>query len=89
MNTTTAQEIALTATCCPTGVTFTATFTGPDADRIAAAWIRSRRNYAFSTADLDLEPEEFPETLDTLFPTCEHGLSESLCAGPGHYPADH
>ncbi|WGH21132.1 hypothetical protein SEA_CASSIA_59 [Arthrobacter phage Cassia] len=21
--------------------------------------------------------------------TCEHGLSSWLCAGPGHYPADH
>ena len=20
---------------------------------------------------------------------CEHGLSASLCAGPGHYPSDH
>lgn len=22
-------------------------------------------------------------------PTCEHGLSASLCAGPGHYPMDY
>ena len=21
-------------------------------------------------------------------PSCEHGLSQSLCAGPGHYPMD-
>lgn len=28
------------------------------------------------------------ELLEFLSPTCEHGLSLMLCAGPGHYPAD-
>jgi hypothetical protein len=23
-----------------------------------------------------------------LYPTCVHGLSDALCAGPDHYPAD-
>jgi hypothetical protein len=25
---------------------------------------------------------------DLLYPTCEHGLSLALCAGPQHYPYD-
>lgn len=35
--------------------------------------------------DFDL----YPVLYDTLHPTCEHGLSERLCAGPNHYPLDH
>lgn len=41
------------------------------------------------------ETEEYPiplsagRLLTLLYPTCEHGLSADLCAGPGHYPMDH
>lgn len=31
---------------------------------------------------------DFPLTYDALYPTCEHGMSASLCAGPNHYPSD-
>jgi hypothetical protein len=32
--------------------------------------------------------DEHERLLDYLHPKCDHGLSASLCAGPGHYPAD-
>jgi hypothetical protein len=41
------------------------------------------------------ETSEYPiplsagRLLERLYPTCEHGLSADLCAGPGHYPMDH
>lgn len=44
---------------------------------------------------LVIEPDEdtdwtlFPLTYDIVFPTCEHGMSMSLCHGPNHYPMDY
>ncbi len=35
-----------------------------------------------------MDAGRFPTLFDLLYPTCEHGLSASLCDGPGHYPAD-
>lgn len=39
-------------------------------------------------ADAERVMDTWPLMADKLWPTCEHGLSASLCAGPGHYPAD-
>lgn len=65
---------------------FDAVFTGPNADAIAVAFMDARkRTHSFSVSE-DFDEEVFPLTADSLFPTCEHGLSESLCAGPMHYP---
>lgn len=46
-------------------------------------------NHAFfeveeAPIDFDLAPRLY----DFLNPTCEHGLSAHLCAGPQHYPYD-
>lgn len=32
-------------------------------------------------------PDQYERLLEVLHPTCEHGLSLSLCHGPGHYPS--
>lgn len=33
-------------------------------------------------------PDSWTRMNDKLYPTCEHGLSAWLCAGPEHYPTD-
>lgn len=33
-----------------------------------------------------VEWDLFPKTFDRLFPTCEHGMSATLCMGPMHFP---
>lgn len=64
------------------------TFEGPAADARAAAYIATHGHLALWAAE-DNEWDAFPLAADALDPQCEHGLSRSLCAGPGHYPADH
>lgn len=67
----------------------------------AIAFIRQRQeaNEALTSAGeygggyawFPLEDSPLPDQWDALyhllFPTCEHGLSEDLCMGPGHYPS--
>ena len=60
-------------------------FEGPNADRMAADYI-ARKGYLVIEEDQDLI--NYPLTAEALYPSCEHGLSLSLCAGPGHYPMD-
>lgn len=94
MPTTTAPVLALDVHICAQRRSYLATFTGPDADKIAAEFIKAR----YSTHAFNLEVEgqtedtldlaDFPLVSDLLFPVCQHGLSAHLCAGPGHYPAD-
>jgi hypothetical protein len=45
-------------------------------------------NHAFFTVEASPLANGWENLEAWLYPTCEHGLSESLCAGPGHYPAD-
>lgn len=45
-------------------------------------------NHAFyEPQDSDI-PESWATLLDILYPTCEHGLSASLCMGSNHYERD-
>ncbi|WIC90175.1 hypothetical protein SEA_VROOMVROOM_25 [Arthrobacter phage VroomVroom] len=62
-------------------------FQGPQADAMAAEYIKTRPGH-FDLDYEDWEPAEIPLTMEALDPTCEHGLSSRLCAGPGHY-SDH
>lgn len=88
METAAPAPVALEAHHCRNGVTYTVTFTGPGADAAAAEYMQARgATHAFALADEDLDWTAAPLTFAELFPSCEHGLSESLCAGPGHYPA--
>jgi hypothetical protein len=41
--------------------------------------------YELEEAPVD---EQYGALLDYLYPTCEHGLSESNCYGPQHYYYD-
>lgn len=78
--------IALWANHCKKGTNFIVRF--PDEDQ-ALAWIKER---ASTHVVSQIESEPIPETaerlLDYLYPSCEHGLSASLCVGPNHYPMD-
>lgn len=59
------------------------TITGTDAH--LADWLTRRGTQLVidedAVANLDA-----PLTHATLWPTCEHGLSQRLCYGEGHYP---
>lgn len=61
-------------------------FDGPNADALAADYI-SRKGHLVIEAE-DYDPNEFPMVEEKLYPSCEHGLSASLCAGPDHYPME-
>ncbi len=76
---------------------FQVTFTGPEASKNAIAYFtrkgaeRDAENpwgkYAWFL-DESFQGEIDAELSNFLWPSCEHGLSLALCAGPGHYPAD-
>jgi hypothetical protein len=66
------------------GSSWTATFDGPDAERWALAYVSARSStHAFSESRVNPVAARFAKLLDMLHPTCEHGLSLDLCAGPG------
>ena len=55
----------------------------------ALAFIGQRQaTHAVTETEESQIPASWSRLLDLLYPTCEHGLSASLCDGPGHYPAD-
>lgn len=58
-------------------------------DEQAAAFILSRYSTHVvrpeTEADAELVMDTWPVTADLLWPTCEHGLSGSLCSGPNHF----
>ncbi len=87
--TTAAPEIKLLATCCATQVSYTVTFAGAGADAAAVEYLTTRgATHAFEFADEDgSDFTTAPLLFAAMFPSCEHGLSEWLCAGPNHYPA--
>ena len=62
-------------------------FEGPNADKMAADYI-GRKGHLVIQADHDADLSSFPLTEEALYPSCEHGLSASLCAGPDHYPME-
>lgn len=87
MTATTAPEIRLHCRACQIGGGYVVVFDGPDPEPVALAYLEARRS-THSVAELDDAPidDRYEKLLALLYPTCEHGLSESLCAGLGHYP---
>lgn len=81
--------IALEVHACALRHSYKATFTGPDADAMAARFIekRSSTHAFFLWSEEEHADEEMPLTMDALYPQCEHGLSLRLCYGPDHYPS--
>jgi hypothetical protein len=65
---------------------FTVRFVGDNVDARAAEYIKRKGKLVFDIADDQLDGH--PLTQEALYPSCEHGLSAWLCAGPGHYPTD-
>lgn len=85
------QPIVLEVHICDQRRSYKATFTGPEADALAAQFIKDKNatcnhvcypwdqeDEVWATADL---------TVAALYPTCEHGMSLSLCYGPYHFPS--
>jgi hypothetical protein len=80
------QEIALFVVNTTTQMGYTARFPSEDA---ALTWIEERKStHVFTELHDEPVPDDAERLLDYLNPSCEHGLSASLCAGPGHYPPD-
>lgn len=81
------EGIALWAHHCKNRTNFIVRFLDQDQ---AIAWIEERKS---THAVTQIEGEPIPETaerlLDYLYPSCEHGLSASLCVGPTHYPMEY
>jgi hypothetical protein len=71
-----------------TGSSVRVVFQGPEADAMAAEYVRTHGHLTIS-GDEHNEWDAFPLVTAALYPQCEHGMSLWLCAGPGHYPADH
>jgi hypothetical protein len=86
--TATAKDLRLTVYTRGGWHRYAAVFTGPNADAMAVAFIEARSKTCSFGVDEEFDHEVFPLTDACLNPTCEHGLSERLCAGPGHYPMD-
>lgn len=60
-------------------------FYGPQAEDHALAFLARRDAYEIEELPIDAQ---YGRLLDALDPLCEHSMSLSLCAGPGHYPMD-
>ncbi|AVD99370.1 hypothetical protein SEA_BILLNYE_198 [Streptomyces phage BillNye] len=65
---------------------FTVRFLGGNLDARAANYVKRNVHLVFLIDDDQLDGH--PLLQEALYPSCEHGLSLSLCAGPGHYPMD-
>lgn len=85
-----AESIALEIHICDQRRSYLAHFEGPDAETMALQFIEPR-GMTHAIYELESEPFDYyryPKLYDFLYPTCEHGLSANLCAGPSHYPLD-
>lgn len=66
----------------------------PEADAAAAAFFARATKYTvgapYNVCHVDEETTGplGDKLMDFFYPTCEHGLSADLCAGPQHYPYD-
>lgn len=87
MTTSPAPEIRLHCHAVATGGFYTVVFDGTDPEPAAIAFYESH-TATHSIVELEDAPIDarYGTLLELLHPTCEHGLSASLCAGLGHYP---
>lgn len=65
---------------------FVVRFVGDNVDARAAEYIKRKGHFVFMVDDDQYDGH--PLMQEALHPSCEHGLSLSLCAGPNHYPMD-
>jgi hypothetical protein len=83
-------DIALDIHICDQRRSFRVTFTGPDAEAHALAFLAPRCS-THATHEIENEPidsDAFPLLYAYLYPECEHGMSLSNCYGPQHYYFD-
>ena len=85
------QNIRIQMHNCDTGVSYSATFTGPHAEDHALAYIdRKAATHHIHEPDdqAPLDAERFPRLLERLYPLCHHGMSLGLFMdpiGPHHF----
>jgi hypothetical protein len=64
-------------------ISYQVAFEGPQAEDLALAYMSARKALHFGDVyDLPFSYEAFPRMADALHPTCEHGLSLSMCMDP-------
>lgn len=81
------DKITLLAASCWNNVYFTVTF---PTEALAVDYVTTRGDHlAFFPFDDEtpVDLDRYPALAEALFPSCEHGLSQQLCYGEGHYPA--
>jgi hypothetical protein len=77
------SEITLEVHICDQRRSYLAHFATEDQ---ALAFVAGRsHDHAFYEAEGAALPSSADRLLEWLYPTCEHGLSQSLCVGPEHY----
>ena len=84
--------ITLEIHICDQRRSYLVTFEGPDAQRMAIEFVKTR-SATHAIWELQDQPDRWidhrhGELLELLYPTCPHGLSESNCYGPQHYYFD-
>lgn len=78
-------SVTLDAIICKGHHRYSVTFATEDQ---AITYVMARRStHAFYNSEVNPLCNGWENLAEILYPTCEHGLSESLCAGPDHYPA--
>lgn len=86
------EAITLEACNVKIGHFYRVTFEGPDAERMALAYLDTySATHAIDEINdeaLWIDYDRYTALYNALHPLCEHMLSLSLCAGPGHYPMD-
>jgi hypothetical protein len=100
MTTTVTGQLVFEIAACDGHFRYNVTFQGPDASAQAMTYIerqekKHQRSDGLGQIVWDLDFDRSDESLVSeelssfLWPSCEHGLSLRLCAGPGHYPIYH
>ena len=83
-------HVAIEVHICAQRRSYVVRFFGDDADKNAMAYLADKGStHAWHPVyEEPVDFDRFPALNEFLYPTCEHGLSLALCAGPQHYPYD-
>jgi len=71
--------------CGYTPESYRVTFTGPDAEAWALAYMAARPGFYFNEVSCAPVSRRFRAVHERLYPVCEHGMSADLCMGPDHF----
>jgi hypothetical protein len=83
------QAITLEMHICDQRRSYNVTFEGDAAEQMAISYVKARwSTHAIYEIESNPIDQQYTQLLDLLYPTCEHGLSQSNCYGSQHYYFD-